>query len=84
MTTTTPDGDLHLTAQQLSALKKKTTDFFIAAIKRIINLQRGNTHLSVSTFKDHSKCAMPYQVLPTELKFPHRLHVEPKSLLLHY
>lgn len=28
-------------------------------------------------FEDDSKCAMSYQVLPTELKFPHRLHIVP-------
>lgn len=30
----------------------------------------------MSAFEDDSKCAMSYQVLPTKLEFPHRLHVE--------
>ncbi len=38
-----------------------------------------DTHLSVSAFEDDSECAMSYQVLPAELKFPHRLHFVPKS-----
>lgn len=33
----------------------------------------------MSAFEDDSKCAMSYQVLPTELKLPHRLHVEHTS-----
>lgn len=33
----------------------------------------------MSAFEDDSECAMAYQVLPTELKLPHRLHVEPKA-----
>lgn len=38
-----------------------------------------DTHLSVSAFKDDSKCAMSDQVFPTELKFPYRLHIVVKS-----
>lgn len=34
----------------------------------------GDTDLSVSAFEDDGKCAMSDQVLPTELKLPHRLH----------
>lgn len=33
----------------------------------------------MSAFEDDSECAMSYQVLPTELKLPHRLHVEPTA-----
>ena len=41
-------------------------------------LDEDNTHLSVPAFEDDSKSAMSYQVLPTELKLPHRLHPRAK------
>lgn len=39
-------------------------------------------HLSVPAFKHHSKRSVSDQLLPTELKLPHRLHVVADFTLL--